>query len=192
MKRTASLSARIIALAALCCSLVFSGAALAGCGPDHEQTIRDALTQELDSIKNLDESFMSDLSSEPEVAALSEFGIDPTEFFTSYLAGFDYRIDEVVVDGETANATVTLTTKSFTEFTENLNQSLEAMLADDSLAGLSEEELYAKIGQTVLDTLNSLTPVENAPVTLTYELIDNTWTPTADSQALLESSLMSN
>ena len=63
MKRTASLFTRVIALAAVCCSLVFASAALTACGPDHEQAIRDALTQELDTIKNLDEGFINEVAS---------------------------------------------------------------------------------------------------------------------------------
>lgn len=192
MQRPASLVSRFIAFAALCCALVFAGGALAACGPDHEQAIRDALTQELDSIKNLDDSFLSDLASDPDIAELSEFGIDPTEFFTAYLAGFDYRIDDVTVDGETATATVVLTIKSFSQFNDAITANLDALVTDESLATMSEEELYSTVGQTVMDTLNSLEPVENAPITVTYELVDNTWTPTVDSQAELESALMAN
>ncbi len=192
MKRTASLFTRVIALAAVCCSLVFASAALAACGPDHEQAIRDALTQELDTIKNLDESFISEISSQDEVAGLEEFGIDPNEFFKSYLSGFDYSIDDVTVDGETATATVTLTIKSFNGFNEALTAAMDTLLADDSLVELSEEDLYARIGQSVMDTVNGLEPQQIEPLTIAYELVDNEWTPTSESQTQLDNALMNS
>ncbi len=192
MKRTASLFTRVIALAALCCSLVFASAALTACGPDHEQAIRDALTQELDTIKNLDEGFINEIASQDEVATLQEFGIDPNEFFKSYLSGFDYSIDEVTVDGETANATVTITMKSYTEFFEAFNEATDSLLADDSLVSLSEEDLYTRIGQSVMDAVNGLEPQQIEPLTFTYELVDNVWTPTSESLTALNNAWMNS
>ena len=185
MKRTASLFTRVIALAALCCSLVFASAALTACGPDHEQAIRDALTQELDTIKNLDEGFINEIASQDEVA-------NPNEFFKSYLSGFDYSIGDVTVDGETATATVTLTLKSFNEFNESLTAAMDSLLADDSLVNLSEEDLYTRIGQSVMDAVNTLEPKQIEPLTITYELVDNEWTPTSDSQTQLDNALMNS
>ena len=98
----------------------------------------------------------------------------------------------MTVDGETATATVVLTIKSFSQFNDAITANLDALVTDESLATMSEEELYSTVGQTVMDTLNSLEPVENAPITVTYKLVDSTWTPTADSQAELESALMAN
>ena len=43
-----------------------------------------------------------------------------------------------------------------------------------------------------MDVLDGLPTNETDPLTLDYELIDKTWTPTAESQSMLESSLMSN
>ena len=192
MSRTASLFTRIVSVCFISCILAFAGAALYACGPDHEQAIRDSLTQELDSIKNLDESFVSDLESASGVSDLEEFGIDPKEFFTSYLSGFDYTIDEVAVDGETASATVTLTAKSYTEFNDAIQSNLDALVSDDSLYTLSEEEVYSRIGQTVMDTIDGLSPVQTAPITISYELIDNTWTPTEESQAAIDEALMAS
>lgn len=192
MSRTASLYARIVSVCFISCILVFAGAVLSACGPDHEQAIRDSLTQELDSIKNLDEAFVADLESASGVSALEEFGIDPKEFFTSYLSGFDYTIDEVAVDGETASATVTLTTKSYTELNDAIQSNLDALVSDDSLYTLSEEEVYAKIGQTVMDTIDGLSPVQTEPITIAYELIDRTWTPTEESQAAIDEALMTS
>lgn len=191
MQRALALPRTIGIIAAICC-LMLAGMFATSCGPDHEQAIRDALTQELDTIKNLDESFVNEIASQEGISDLQEFGIDPNEFITAYLSGFDYTIDEIAVDDETANATVTLSVKSFNEFNNSLSSALEGLLADESLASLSEEDLYARVGQTVMDTINGMQPRQIEPLTITYTLVDNQWTPTAESQTAIDNALMSN
>lgn len=183
---------RVFTAAFVVLCLAFAGGVLSACGPDHEQAIRDALTEELDSIKNLDEAYLADLTADESVAELEDFGIDPTEFFKSYLSGFDYRIEDVTVNGDTADATVVLTIKSFNEFNTAIDNALNQLLEDESVYTMSESDLYGTVGDTIMEAVNGLTPVENDPITVTYELIDNTWTPTDDSMANLEASLMAN
>ena len=185
-------SVRIVLSGALLILMACAALFASACGPNHEQAIRDALTDELDTIKNMDESFVSKLASDSSMTELEDFGIDPTEFVTAYLSGFDYRIDDVAVDGSNATATVVLTTKSFSEFSDSLNTALEGLLNDEATYSLSEEDLYAKVGQTVMDSINGLSVHENDPIQITYELIDNTWTPSAESQTLIENALLSN
>lgn len=98
----------------------------------------------------------------------------------------------MTVDGETATATVTLTLKSFNEFNESLTAAMDSLLADDSLVSLSEEDLYTRIGQSVMDAVNTLEPKQIEPLTITYELVDNEWTPTSDSQTQLDNALMNS
>ena len=104
----------------------------------------------------------------------------------------NYSIGDVTVDGETATATVTLTLKSFNEFNESLTAAMDSLLADDSLVSLSEEDLYTRIGQSVMDAVNTLEPKQIEPLTITYELVDNEWTPTSDSQTQLDNALMNS
>lgn len=165
---------------------------LASCGQDNEKLIRDALTEELDDIKNLDPAYIEELTSDASIGQLETYGIDPEEFVTSYLGGFDYRIEDVTVDGKTATATVVLTTKSFSQFNDALNEAADELLADESIYSLSMDEIYDRIGQVVMDTVDNLPTNETDPLTLNYELIDNTWTPTAESQSMLQAALMSN
>lgn len=191
MKQSKS-SLRSLIFGALLILLASAALFATSCGPNHEQVIRDQLTSELDSIKNLDESFTSTFASDPSMTELEEFGIDTNEFIAAYLGGFDYRIDDVTVDGDTATATVVLTTKSFSEFNDAVTASLDSLLNDESVYNLSQDELYARLGQAMMDAINSLPTHENEPLQITYELIDNTWTPTADSASAVENALISN
>lgn len=187
-----TLASRLAAVAALFIAALLSMGILSSCGENAEQLITDSLTQELDSIKNMDETFMNELSSDPSMQELEQFGIDINEFFASYLNGFDYRIEDVTVDGETANATVVLTTKSFNEFSTALETSLGELLQSADLATMSEEQIYSAVGEKVMAAIDSLTPQETDPIQITYELVDNTWTPTDDSSASIESAILGN
>ena len=191
MKQSKS-SLRTVVFGALLILLASTALFATSCGPNHEQAIRDQLTSKLESIKNLDESYTSAFASDPSMTELEEFGIDTNELIAAYLGGFDYRIDDVTVDGDTATATVVLTTKSFSEFNDAVTASLDNLLNDESVYNLSQDELYARLGQAMMDAINSLPTHENEPLQITYELIDNTWTPTADSASAVESALISN
>ena len=87
---------------------------------------------------------------------------------------------------------MTLTLKSFNEFNESLTAAMDSLLADDSLVSLSEEDLYTRIGQSVMDAVNTLEPKQIEPLTITYELVDNEWTPASDSQTQLDNALMNS
>lgn len=183
---------RIVLVSVCSVLLVLAGIALSSCGPNHEQAIRDSLTQELESIKNLEESYLSQLTSDSDVSELSQFGIDPNEFFKQLLDGFDYQIQSVTVDGETADATVVISMKSMSDFAANLEQSMQDLLADESLTSLSEDEIYAKVGESIMNDVTELPVTQFDPVTITYQLTDDTWTPTEDSMKNLETAMLGN
>ena len=88
---------------------------LAGCsgGASDEEAIRASLASELDSIKNIDDAFVNEFSESIDMSQLSVYGIDGVEFMKSYLSGFDYAIDSINVDGDSATAQITLTCKSY-------------------------------------------------------------------------------
>lgn len=172
--------------------LAFGGLALAGCGPSDEEVVREGVTKELDSLKNLDQGLVDELAAAAGADQLAEFGIDAKEFVSTYLGGFDYRIDDVTVDGDMATATVTLTCKSFSAYAESIESATAELAGDESLADLSEEELDQKLGQTIMDAIAAVPAAETAPVALTFELKDNTWTPTADAERALSEALFSN
>lgn len=182
-----------VAAAALVCALIaFGGVSLVGCGPSAEEVVREGVSSELDSLKNLDETRMAELVEDVDAAELTEFGIEPEEFIAAYLDGFDYRIDDVTVDGDTAKATVVLTSKSFSAFTKEL-ESASAKLAGELADGdVSDDETNQRIGQVVMDALAAVPAVEAEPVELTFALEGTTWTPTPDAENALANALFSN
>ena len=151
--------------------LAFGATALAGCGGQSaEDLIRDNLSAEFDQVKNLDEEFLNEVTADASTSGLEEFGIDAVELMKAYFGGFDYVIDDVTVDGDTATATVTLTCKSF----------------DDYMNAITD---VADFGAAIIEAVNAIEPVQIDPIEIPYEKVDNTWEPTAEGEQALYSAL---
>lgn len=187
---------RLIAVGALAVAMAFSACLVAGCsGQSDEEVIRTAITEELDGIKNLDEETVSMLSEGMDVSQLAEFGIDGTEFMTTYLEGFDYSIDGITVDGDTAEAVVTLTCKSYSGFEQALTDAATDLMSNmsfEDMANMSEEELNTLIGQTTMETLKNVEVAPCEPITIEYTKANNTWTPSDSASNDVAVAMMSN
>lgn len=183
---------RVIAIA-LC--LILTAGILVGCGEkvSDEEMIRQALTEELDSIKNMEETAMEEMGVEDLTAQLEPLGIAGEDFMKTYLEGFDCTIGDITVDGDHATATVTLKCKSFNDInTELQNVSAEMMENPEELAEMSEEEIMLKMGEVFLDITKKAEVKETAPIEINYELIDKVWTPTAESDQNIAEAMLGN
>lgn len=158
-----------------------------------EELIRTALTEELDSIKNLDEDFMKELEQGVGIEELGEMGIDASEFMGEYLKGFDYTIEDVTVEDKTAVANIVLKCKSYKEYQKRLEEVSESMFADtEALAQMTEEELQAKIGEILLTAISEVEVKETETISIDYELVDDTWTATDEAETKIASALFGN
>lgn len=178
----------VVAAGVFACSLL----ALSGCGQDSEELIREGLTEELESLKALDEATLDELMSEADTSAVSVFesyGVDAREFVKAYLDGFDYAIEGVEVDGDQASARLTFTCKSFTDLESVLEDSAMSFATDPSTASLTEDELNAKIGELLM-TAVAQTPVrETDPFVVYYANTDDVWELTSDSEDTIVNAL---
>lgn len=169
---------------------------LAGCGSSQqsdEELVRSSLASELDSIKNLDEKFVNEISEAVDMSRLSLYGIDGMEFMRSYLEGFDYTIDSVTVDGETAQAQLTLTCKSYTGYQKALQEAVDAITANpEEIAGMSNDDINKKIGEIVIQSLNGVELKPTEPVTIKYTKVDNTWEAASSTSGDIAAALMTN
>ena len=178
--------AAALAVAAM---MVFSLAALAACGPNDEELIRNGVAEELDGLKNLEETALAEITEGVDTADFAELGIDMNEFMKAYFGEFDYRIDEVKVDGDKAQVTVAFTCKDFGAYEQALEDAAMEMAGDGSIADLTEEEMSAKVGELVMASLDTVLASEKEPIVLDYELIDNTWTPTESASEAVATAL---
>ena len=107
------------------------------------------------------------------------------------LDGFDYRIDEVKVDGDSATATVVLTCKKFDAFAQALTEATTALAEDGQTAELDADQINEKVGQLVLEALGSVEPTESNPVELPFTRTDNAWGPASGAEQALSTALFS-
>lgn len=194
LKSRSTIQGNLVAIAALLL-LAIGLVGLTGCSNNQsdEDAIRSSLTSELDSIKNIDDSFVNEFSESIDMSQLSVYGIDGVEFMKSYLSGFDYSIDSINVDGDSATAQITLTCKSYTGYQQALQQAVDEITADpDALAASSNDEINQKIGEIVIGSLDGVELAATQPITITYTEVDGTWEPASSTSGDIAAALMTN
>ena len=103
-------------------------------------------------MKNLDDAFLSEVTASAETGGLDQFGIDAKELMKAYFGGFDYRIDDVTVEGDTAKATITLTCKSYQDYVDAITE-----------AALNSEDETA-FGENIMEAVNAIQAREADPL----------------------------
>ena len=167
---------KTVAAAACACALALCGVFAAGCASpaDHLRSERAA---DLDGVKALDDETVSLLVSnltDEERNALTTLGIDPAEYLRAYYDGFDYTIEDVVVDGESAQVTLTVCART----TLDVNTAITNAFAEVDFESVAASGLDAtSVGPAVLDAVRATTPVWQESVTVPYLVVDDMWAP---------------
>ena len=193
LKSRSTIQGFIVTLATLLAlSIGMVGLASCSSGTSDEDAIRASLSSELDSIKNIDDAFVNEFSESIDMSQLSVYGIDGVEFMKSYLSGFDYTIDSINVDGDSATAQITLTCKSYTGYLQALQTAVDEVTDPDALAALSNDEINQKIGEIVIGSLDGVELAATQPITITYTKVDGTWEPASSTSGDIAAALMTN
>lgn len=174
---------KIIAITAAAL-LAVSAFCMTGCfGQSSEQLIRDTLASELDAFKNMDDSAMSEIATVAENAGLTDMGIDSQEFAAAVLDGFDYSIDSVEVDGDTATATVTIISKSSSDFETRINEAVQSITSNPDVSSMDQETLMNQLSDAVMQAFQN-TEVVTETATIEYQLENNVWEPVEGESSL--------
>lgn len=179
------LTCSITAVLALSVSLVLGACS----SPSPEEVIREDLTANLDRVKELDDATVEELVSSMGSLGLETYGIEASDVVRSLLDGFDYTIDDITVDdeGTSAVASVSVTCKSASDFTERINQAAtdlatELMNDPSGLELLSDEgALNARIGEVVMETLDEV-ELQQTSIEIDYSKTDDGWTASDASE----------
>lgn len=179
------LTCSITAVLALSVGLVLGACS----GPNPEEAIREDLTANLDRVKELDDATVEELVGSMGTIGLETYGIEASDVVRSLLDGFDYTIDDITVDdeGTSAVASVSVTCKSASDFTERINQAAtdlatELMNDPSGLELLSDEEaLNARIGEVVMETLDEV-ELQQTSIEIDYSKTDDGWTASDASE----------
>lgn len=171
--------------------MVFSLSGMTGCSDNSEEVIRESLTEDFDQLKNMDPELVAQYATSFPESTMEQVGLTSDEVVKALLAGFDGTVDSVTVNGDTAEAVVTLKSKNFSDV-ESSMENLQAEMLDnlDQFSDMSTEEIKQWAGDKIMETIQGLPVVTHEPVTLEYELNGNTWEPAPGTEQKLQSALM--
>ena len=131
--------------------------------------------------------------SESSSGSFEMLGIDTQDFAESYLDGFEYKIDEVTVDEENgvATAVVKVKMKSVTDIMTEFSSQFETWIMGlDQSALPTEEELYAKGGEILMDVTKATEPHES-DVVIDYAKDDEgTWEAAEDAEMAIMDAML--
>ncbi len=144
-----------LAPAALAATLLALVIALAGCssGPSDADIIRQGVSEELESIKSGDDDLIAQVE-EGAGEDLEMLGLDTKEFMAAYLKGFDYKVGDVNVDGDSATVHVSITCRSMDGIEEDFKSAFAEALANVEDPS-DTDSLYKIAGQAFLDSVNN-------------------------------------
>ena len=172
---TRTFVAMIVAVLAVACGITLGACSS---GPSAEELIREDLTTNLDEIKNLDDEAMDELAAEMGDLGLGDYGIGAEDLITSMIDGFDYSIDSIDVEEDTATASVTVTAKSMSELMDLDYDAMSDDILDAVASGevdiTDEDAINAWAGEYIMGIVDALEPVEK-DITLTYVNGEDGW-----------------
>lgn len=175
----------------VCAVLALAGGlVLGGCsGTNPEEAIRADISSGLDELKNMDEETITEYADSLGDLGMEAYGIDNETIITAMVDGFDYTIDSVEVDGDTATAMVTVTSKSMSEL---MNLDSDAMMGDlmdavdaGELDISDSDAINAWAGEYVMGLVGQIEPSEKT-LEFLYNKTDDGWE--IDSSATTEMS----
>lgn len=145
--------------AASAAAMAVLAAALTACNSP-EAAIRDDLTNQLETIKQGDDSFAAGIE-ENAGGDFASLGIDPDEFVTVYLDGFDYTVRDVSIKDGIATAKATITCKSLDGIMTDFQSDYYTKLDSLDIADLSDQNALTQLaGETMMDVVETAETVE--------------------------------
>lgn len=119
---------------------------LAGCGADPAKQVADMVNKDLGEVKNLDSDAIDDIVDDSTMQELEGYGVSAQELVKAFYGHFDYRVDSVQVEGDTATAQVWSSNVDLDSVMEDY------MSAVTEYATTSEaQQLYLSGGQDALE-----------------------------------------
>ena len=156
--------------------------AATGCGKTSEEDlIKSEVAKFLDVFKNPSleklQSYMGD--EELDLSSIEEYGVDMDEFLTHSFGHFDYAINSVTIDGDTATVSVSLTNANMESALEAAGTALTESDQDFSEV-LSSEDGIKQFMQLYFDEFYKQMDASEDLVTTDAEIrlnkVDGTWT----------------
>jgi hypothetical protein len=142
---------------------------LTSCAND-EKIIRDGLTAELDQFTDPNSALWDEITSDAG-NDLSELGIGTQDLIGAWTESFSYEIGAITVEGDTAQAKITITCK---QLSAAVTTATDIIISDPSLGQMTETELRERTGEVILDELRKSTPA-TTEITIPCTKSGNEW-----------------
>lgn len=153
---------------------------LNGCGKNDEELIRASVSEVMDLFKNPTKENLQGFVNEDEVdlSTLEEYDIDIYEFLGHSFKHFDYTINDVTVDGDTATANLTLTNtdlgavveETTTEITENIDDYADVLNGENG-----RKEFMKIFFNKIYEKLDASEETVSTDATLQLNKVDGEW-----------------
>ena len=174
---------KIIAAILASMVLAFTLCTACGCQPSSEDVIRDTVTQNFDAYKNLEDSVLSEIAAKAEEDGMNDLGITGEEYAAAVLDGFDYHINDITVNEQAATVSMTIVSKSKTDFYNKLNDAVSSFVADPATEDLTSDEKDTQIGTIAMQAFQD-TETVSEDVELLFQLQGNTWVSVNSAEVL--------
>lgn len=142
-----------------------------GCSsePSIEQLIREDVTSTFDNLKSMDEDAIAELAEGLGATGLESYGTDTTDIIAAMVDGFDYTIDSVEVEEDSATATDTVTSKSMSELMAlDENAMMEGLMSaiESGEVDINDDSINAWSDNYIMDMVSQIEPSEKTLETL--------------------------
>lgn len=151
-----------------------------------EAYVRAVVEAEFDELKNLEgsvfEDSIADLESDETMSETLEtfemLSLDIGDFLSAVFADFEYSIDSITVDGDTANVVMMATARHGDDITAAFTE-----ISNDEILEAAATGGYSRVGEMIIEVMNSVEPRQTEPFTLELTKNDQVWELTDDSAA---------
>lgn len=177
-KRTGAL--RAITTIVSCVLALGLAVGLNGCGKNDEELIRASVAEVMDTFKNPTKENIQEFINEDELdlSAIEEYDIDIYEFLEHSFKHFDYTINDVVVDGDTATASLTLTNADLGAVIEDATTEITENIEDyqDIINGENGRNEFMKVFfNKIYEKLDATEETVSNDATLKLKKVDGEW-----------------
>lgn len=181
---------RFLAGASLVLLLLCLTIGLTGCGPSDEERIAQALTNEFELVKQHDDAYIADVMSQDTASSLQQTGIDAQSYISSFLDGFDYRIDAIEIDKDHAIANVAITCKSLSDITQALQNDLQNAESSGAGVNMTEDQITETVAENALGYIQNAQAKEHEPFTISLTLQNKEWVVDPQVRSAIENVMM--
>lgn len=165
-------------------------AGLTACGANPAEQVKAVVAANLDEVKNLDPEAIDELGSMNELKQIeTTYGISADRALKAFYGHFNYTIDEVTVEGDTATVKVTSSNIDLQKVMENYMNSITEFATSEDAQKLMSEGGQKAVQDKVVELLMSSLEADGVPIAegqteLAMERDGDSWTYANEEEVL--------